>query len=414
MEESAHAFSARGTFWLRILVASLPGLVSATTGLLLTFSVGWAAVGVPAGDDPFGDLSVALAGAECAGAGFSWTLSDEPCNPLSAIYNYPAIWAVGFSALGLGVPDAQAVAIAMILAFSLSLSCLAFLASGKPETFRTLVMVLVGVSPPVLLAFQRGNIDLVIFTLVVLASVLLIRQHSVMSGVIIGLTVSLKLFPVGALSMFVSGRHINLRAAVPAALVSLLGTIWIARDFHLISDRTPLLDGASFGASLLPLVIATQLAFGWDRLSSLIIGVFLFLLGIVVVTVLTRLHTKIGIHYRDLVESINADPVSRILFAAGTGTFLVAYLFGPSFDYRLIFMIPVVAALLRSRIPSSVVLATCAVATIFLSYSEFIGPFEYLGDFLLLALAPLLATLLFVVVGNRQAVADPTTSKRRS
>lgn len=412
MAVAVHTHSARGTRKWRILAASLPGLVSATTGLLLTFSVGWSALGVPAGDVPFGDLSVALAGAECAGAGFSWTLADEPCNSLSAIYNYPAVWAVGFSALGLGIADAQSVAIAMILAFSLSLSVLTFLAIGKRAIFCTLVMVLVGVSPSVLLAFQRGNIDLVIFTLVTLASVLLIRQHSVLSGVIIGLTVSLKLFPVGALSMFVSGRRVNLRAAVPAALVSLLGTIWIARDFQLISERTPLLDGASFGASLLPLVTANQFLLGWNRLSTLIFGVSLFLLGIAVVIVLTRLNTKIGIHYRDLVQTINQDSVSRILFAAGTGTFLVAYLLGPSFDYRLTFLIPVVAALLCTGTPDSVVLAISTVAVIFLSYSEFIGPLEYLGDCLLLALAPILATLLCPMVLNKPRASQSSMDKQ--
>jgi hypothetical protein len=104
-----------------------------------------------------------------------------------------------------------------------------------------------------------------------------------------------------------------------------------------------------------------------------------------------------------LVHRFKADPTALYLLLGGGGSFIAAYLIGPSFDYRLITLIPVIAGLCRIASRLSFGLAILLLAQLILSYSTFIGPVQYLSDLAWLVLAPALTlVMLFALLPDRE------------
>ena len=91
-----------------------------------------------------------------------------------------------------------------------------------------------------------------------------------------------------------------------------------------------------------------------------------------------------------------------MLFLGSTGTFLVAYLIGPSFDYRLIFLIPAIGALAAMASRVAFWLSLILLAQLLLSYSNYVGAAQYLSDIMLIVIAPLLGVVSFRLIRNPQ------------
>ncbi|MCX6023644.1 MAG: hypothetical protein NTZ05_18310, partial [Chloroflexi bacterium] len=87
------------------------------------------------------------------------------------------------------------------------------------------------------------------------------------------------------------------------------------------------------------------------------------------------------------------DRTSSALVLAGGGTFVMAYIVGPSYDYRLIFLIPAIAGLVRLSSSLARWAAVLLLLQMLLSYSTYIGAAEYASDLMLLVIVPVLILL---------------------
>lgn len=326
-----------------VLVAAVLLLSSTVTGDLV---LGWRLLRVPAGRTPLGpspflDLRGFLSALDCLRQGIDATQSN-PCDPLRRAFIYPAPW-LSARVLGLGAGDT--------LWLGLALSA-AFLAAAvglfrSTDWRRAVVAALILASPPVLLALERGNLDIVMFPLIVLGLGAMHRRDGagaeapfsplfVLAAVLGGF---FKLYPLAALAALWRSRASVIAASLlallaAAAIVAVYGSDNLAALFArvpnayyyaygyaaLAADGGPLAD-MPFAATALR--FALGLACGAGVLAGL------------------RRSAAIGEAARAL------GPFERSAFNAGLAIYALTFMAGSNFYYRLIFLLLLYPALLR-------------------------------------------------------------------
>lgn len=358
----------------------------------------WEALGVPNDGRDFGDLRTITVSAGCVSAG--WSVEDPPCDPTIAPYNYPSLWLRILAPLGASDSWTNAFAWLLMLAFAATVAVLAATAAGSSARWRLATPVMVaGLSPAALLGLQRGNVDIGVLALVTAGALGIAVRPRAWAGALIGLAGALKLFPLGSGVALLVDRPPRRAAAVGFVLVAGAGIALALPDLRWIAERTPQLDGASFGMALLPLLVLTRLGEGAD--AALLARVF----GLTILIATTILFASIR-RVRDplfrLGASIAADRVSTTLALASAGSFLLAYTVGTSFDYRLIVLLPLVSGLARIGTRGSFVAAWLMVAVMCGSYSQYVpSVIQYGMDVALVAVVPAIAVAAAGLVRNR-------------
>ncbi len=158
-------------------------------------------LGVHPINPPFADLIAILAAGETHAAGLN-AYANNPLDPLNRPHVYGPWWLV----IGqFGAVRADAWWLGLLLAGSFLAVVVGVL---NPRNVRTTLMSLVWLaSPPVLLALERGNNDLVIFILFAIAVWLVTRPAPVapiLAGGLLVLAAALKLYPLVALPALAS------------------------------------------------------------------------------------------------------------------------------------------------------------------------------------------------------------------
>jgi hypothetical protein len=140
----------------------------------------------------FSDLKQITATAGCASTDPSWSLASETCDPNGRAYNYPSIWARGFSALGLDLADTEWLGFSLFLILLVTVVLMGVLVRGawgptlpiQQRFFAATIWILSCVSAPYWLAIDRGNTDLLILAIVTLSCLLTIRSTPVLPGLV--------------------------------------------------------------------------------------------------------------------------------------------------------------------------------------------------------------------------------------
>ena len=307
-------------------------MVTAYFGLLLALGGhhAWAALGVPPVSPGFVDLRTVTSMWECARESLgAWP--HNPCDPLERANNYPRIW-VAASLLGLEEDDTY------LLGSLLAIAYFAMAIVVLPRRAPVVDAFLYGLalcSPALMLGVERGNVDVVLFCMVVAAAFLVRRPRygpAAAAGLILVAAI-LKLFPIAAIAMLAG---LPRRAAgLYAASVLAVFSVYVAatyRDIQTIERVTPQLDTYSYGlditGSWLGRVIGS--ASMWD-------AAIILLTGAVALALRRRLADRLG------------DGASRELdlFCAGAGIYVATFALVRSFDYRLVFLLLTIPQLVR-------------------------------------------------------------------
>jgi hypothetical protein len=295
-------------------------------------SVVWRSLGVPALVPEFADARVITSGWECSRLGFD-VLAKNPCDPWGRPMNYPRLWTLP-AALGAGQDSTSALAIVFSAAFIMALLALV----GRLTIGWAALYALAVASPSVLLAIERGNNDLVTFALVAGSSVSLARRRFAAAWAVLLAATALKLYPVASIGVL---RRSRMRTRLVVLLALTVYAAVTLQDIRLIVAGTPRFAGWSYGlttnaATLLPsppVAVATAA---------------LALTGVTAALLLAR-----GL------RTVSADPKAEAAFIGGASIYLATYVLGPSWDYRLIFLLltmPMAIGMARSRRPAFLVI----------------------------------------------------------
>lgn len=166
------------------------------------YSRAWRVWNIPVMSLSFADLRVITHGADSAAQGLD-PLVSNPGDPWGRPLNYPRIWQSLYS-VGINKSHTIGLGVGFILMFLTGVVMI--LPNASNMTISLIASALL--SPAVLLAVERANIDLFIFFLVSLSVILARKSFFLPSGVIVFAT-ALKLYPVFAISLLLKAGKKN-------------------------------------------------------------------------------------------------------------------------------------------------------------------------------------------------------------
>lgn len=361
------------------------------------------AVGIPALPYAFGDLRSISSGWQCAQSALD-PLRSNPCDPDLRPMNYPRIWLLPGK---LGLDDRATVVLGVVLGGIFLVSVL-ILFRRVPSRDGPIALLAI-CSPPCLLLLERGNNDIVVFVLVLLAILLSERTRQSWGLVPLWIGAVLKLYP--AICIIGLLLHRPSRSTAVGAVAALTGfaiylvlTLEDLRSISALPRRTVL----SYGSSVLPDLIGVASASTRDRF-----GLILFLLVLAGGCVLGRRlrrdlargHSELSGRRSGLLLALSDSPSPPSppdrAFILGTALYLGTFALGNNFDYRLVMLLFVVPQILSWARESSLAPAAwgalgVVLGTLWLGHIISIGPpslppLDEAANWMLVAALPALA-----------------------
>jgi hypothetical protein len=210
----------------------------------------WQRLGVYHLRPAFADMRFLLCAIETERAGHDSYRMTE-CDPWGRIMNYPRLW-LSLSVLGLQARHTVPIGVGLALIFYLSLLLLAGRLTLREGAFYAFLLC----SPAVMLGIERGNVDLLIFSLLVLTIWLFqkLGTRSIWPYAVIMLCSFLKFYPIFAMAAALRDRSriIALSIIGGAGVIFLTYLFWTRHDLALIVHNTwQLAFNVSFGSKVI-------------------------------------------------------------------------------------------------------------------------------------------------------------------
>jgi hypothetical protein len=305
----------------------------------------------------------------------TWSYTSESCDPWQRKFNYPLIWLKTFSFFGIRQSHTFTLGVAL---FFILLCALFYwnlkIIRTKFEFWQVASLTAIYISPPILLLVERGNTDSLIFALLTILTSVSKKISPLFFAVMLAFLSYLKLFVMGAMAIVLCTErkwqitlfYIALFAIV---LVSLKDEIPYIRNFTAVNFWT------SFGISVVPLGFALVTGTKISAIESFAIGLILI---VAVILILLSLLNK---HYKKLISLNSLDLEEIRVVSMYFGVLLFSFLAGSSYDYRMVYLIPV---MLLVTLEKSCVNWKKSFALVMISvmYISRLGIYSVVGDFL--------------------------------
>jgi Glycosyltransferase family 87 len=290
----------------------------------ITGTTPWGTVGVEPGDLSFADLRSLTSAWDCQRHGIQ-AFPHNPCDPFHRPANYPRLW-TSLWHLGLGQSATVPIGVAIGVVFYLAaLAAAGPLALGEGAVYGAALL-----APATLLGVERGNVDLLMFALVVLA-VLAVRRSPWAAAVPIALAGVLKIYPAFGLALLLRRRP-RWPAAAAGAVVLLAYALATLNDIRTLRTVIPRAVVNSYGAGVV--VLALHVAnISWAQSAAEVryLRVAVIALGLLLALALLL--------FRHGGTGPETDEWRLDAFWAGASVYAGSYVFGNNFDYRLAFLV---------------------------------------------------------------------------
>lgn len=268
----------------------------------------------------FADMRTIQAGLDAYSSGQDPQISN-PSDPWQRVMNYPSFWLAIADFLNL--QQETNFLIFVVTQISVFVICIWHLVKKYPSVYWFPLCF----SWSSLLCLERGNNDLLIFSLLFFA----LWYGNFTSVILISLATLLKIFPLLSLPAFAKKFRYRRFLILGVSIASLLNI----GDLKAIRDGTPVAIGSSYGS--LPFAISLSSTLGWN-VSSFVISLFLSFLVVFLILV-----TKNS----SWLCWMDANEKSERMFVAGSSIFIGTFLLGSNFDYRMIFLLLCVPSILN-------------------------------------------------------------------
>jgi len=304
----------------------------------------WSAVFVPTLSPPFADMRFIQGAVISSDEGLNPQISN-PHDPLHHSLNYPLVWVKIGQALNL--PDE--------LRFNqlCSLVVMGFVSICGYILFRfpSFGLLTCLFSTATLLSIERGNVDLIIFSLVFVFALVFPRT---LSPIPLLVATMLKLYPVFLLGTLLIKRQLIL--FFTSLIFALAIFAYMSDQLPLIYSNTPSSTWISYGFPSLALHFWAYNLPPWMLASAIIVICSAILM--------------MAVYFRKIEGCLLLDGFDASLFLAGASIYVGTFIISSNYDYRLIFLIFCVPFVEKNRFP----LGTLSVILIIVAMNELILP----------------------------------------
>jgi len=351
-----------------LLLVILPAFFVASMFLKYGEST-WAFWNIPTLLPSFIDARIITASAESHALGFKPEI-ENPQDPYGRLFNLPSAWKILFLT---GIDQADTNTIAWILIASFVIGLIGF--ANQLEGSSAWVLALCAFSPPVFLAFERGNVDLFIFFICAL-SLIWLEKNQRTSLILLWIAGILKIYPIFGLISFLSmdkktfGKYLTLFGAAFGIFVLL-----ILDGFRYAFSNTEVGFDLSYGLGVLPFYLENTYG---NVVYNLIAGLSSIFIVILIILFSFHLGTR---SYQSLNDSdIRYLPAFRL----GAGIYIGTFLLGNNWDYRLIFLLftlPQLVAWSRQNIGARYTLIAAMISFFYLWLVMFLPVAYFIDEF---------------------------------
>lgn len=294
-------------------------------------------MGVPVHSLPGGDSRNIQLASFCSKKGYD-VYTENICNREEVLteikytvppYNYPSIWVKIYSLF-------DSTEISFMIFWYINALCVIFTIVSLSLIYNKDYLFLVLFNPVTLLTIERGNIDGIVFSLVVFSSLILSRFPFI-SSFLLTMSSALKLYPVVLLPILFMQR-VRGRIRVLLFLGFLFGLFFLIKTIYEIKyilNGTPIGFNLSYG--FLTLKSSPLLRDADFFLKHLTIVFFIFFILLII-----YFFIKKKIFYRDVsffVKNIS-DRDFNLLFSC-LSIYCFTFLFFGNWAYRYIFLVPI-------------------------------------------------------------------------
>ncbi len=327
-------------------VAALAAIaLSLSLGTVIRGSVpaAWRVLRMPATDPTFADTITVTRSIDCLLSGQD-PYFVRSFDPWQRVYNYPPIW---LDLRYLGVTGRSTNLLGVLMALLLASSLLLLFSATRVSS--ALVVFFAIFSGPVLFAMERGNIDQVLFALLVFGFFMIERTRDSARtffecSLIVVLTI-LKIYPIAAVVVLLKNRQRLLLAALTVVVTVAALLASCGQDLPKVFANTPRIAWASFGGytffvaishAMHGLPIALKINPKNALLGSLVLAFLSVVAGLKYRTHLDRLLPSLDFYRARGCIAVSCLAIYTFVFVAGA-----------SFNYRLIFLLGVLGYLVE-------------------------------------------------------------------
>ena len=266
-------------------------------------------------------------------------LIDNPINPTNQKLNYPRIWQLVF-ALGIDQGHTNLIGNISVLIFFIGVGLFWF--SNKFDNRTYLFLSIAILSPAIMLAIERGNIELILFF--VLALALTVNNYSNISALFIFVFASiLKIYPVfGFLYLLNENKKKFWIFILSASGLFIFYMLLTLDDFRQVYISTPKNAGSSFGINVWWMGLRHKRFFDLP-LSD---GLMYFFKIMSYATTFVILGSTLFFRTGKKVPKLYRQGKNLIAFRVGAGIYIGCFLVMNTIDYRLMFLIFTIPQLL--------------------------------------------------------------------
>lgn len=296
--------------------------------------------GVPVMFPPFSDLRDITSALDSMRQGYD-PMVNNPSDPWGRPLNYPRIWLL-LEKLNISRDDTLLIGVVLAVVFY---TCVVALLIPRENRSNVIIWLFAILSPAVTLAVERGNNDLIVFILLVLAQRGLEnsnRLKSLLSYLLVLFAAVLKLFPVFAFCVFFRERRRTFIILLSiAGAFFLFYLAYIYDDLMLIAMTTGRSLHISYGNQIIFDCLQRKLLHSGIHVAPAAVRLIAWLFTIIVgVCGFLYLHKR----NRNKLH-LNANFIDGFRIGAGvyTGTFLLGY----NYDYRLMFLLFTIPQLIQ-------------------------------------------------------------------
>lgn len=266
------------------------------------------------------------------------------CDPWHRLYNYPPVW-LGARYLGVSSRTSNFVGTAMSI---LSVCALLLLFHARSWISAVLIFLAVA-SPSLLFAVERGNIDQLIFFLLVMGFFWIEHRRAVskayFSGLLIVLLTVLKIYPVIAATLFLRYRNGVMKALLVAVLAITALFLTSGHRLATIFANTPQQEAeATFGSYPFFLTIFQHTVPSWKPILEA--RPILAKIGAILLGCLAAVAGAIyGERFERFLPRIDFERARGCISVSCLAIFCFVFMAGANYNYRLIFLLGVLAYL---------------------------------------------------------------------